>query len=418
MVRNRLAAALSGTALLAAGCGSASSVHPQAAQTLPASAPSPQAQSSRAQSAGSQPAGVTCAGGASAAGSQARVPALDAVQFVSARQGWVAGAGQVLATTDGGQTWTRQYSGPAQLDQVDFVDTRNGWAVGLTSLLRTTDGGATWTAAQDPCGSIRSVHFVTPAVGYAVEGGSQLVTDGGLPAPAVGGQLLTTTDGGQHWLAAAGAPAQVQTACFTSAATGYLGTPGKIWRTSDGGGHWTLAFAEPAAAGGGGRQGTPDTTVLECAKASPAAGAAWVLFRGSGAALGHAPYLAYAIPQASPARALFEEAYIESAVRPQVHAPDGPGSYPGPFSVVSQDTAVFAGFDPAAGYGAVPLMAVTAAGLTRAGNVSGISQAYGIAFVSDTQGWAVGKNMRTGEYAVEATADAGRTWTRQYQARA
>jgi len=408
-----MVAVLSGTAaLLAAGCGSASSVQPQAAATLPASS------SAGAQSTGAQSAGVQCAGGASAAGSQVQVPALDAVQFVSARQGWVVGAGHVLATTDGGQTWTRQYSGPAQLDQVDFTDARHGWAVGLTSLLRTTDGGATWTAAQDPCGSIRSVHFVTPDLGYAVAGGSQLLLDSGLPAPAVGGQLLTTTDGGQHWLAAAGAPAQVQTACFTSATSGYVGTPGKIWRTSDSGKHWTLAFAEPAASGAG-RQGMADTAVLECAGSGAAgATAAWVLFRGSGAALGHTPYLAYAIQHARPARALFEEAYIESAVRPQVHAPDGPGSYPGPFSVVSQDTAVFAGFDPAVGYGAAPLMAVTAAGLTRAGNVSGISQAYGIAFVSDTQGWAVGKNMRTGEYAVEATTDAGRTWTRQYQARA
>jgi photosystem II stability/assembly factor-like uncharacterized protein len=343
------------------------------------------------------------------------------VQFVSARQGWVVGAGHVLATTDGGQTWAQQYSGPAQLDQVDFVDARNGWAVGLTSLLRTTDGGATWAAAQDPCQSIRSVHFVTPDLGYAVAGGSRLLLDSGLPAPATGGQLLTTTDGGQHWLTVAGAPAQVQTACFTTATTGYVGTPGEIWGTSDGGGHWTLAFAEPAAAAGAGHQGTPDTTVLQCAGSGAAgaagAAAAWVLFRGSGAALGHAPYLAYAISRARPARALFEEAYIESAVRPQVHAPDGPGSYPGPFSVVSQDSAVFAGFDPAAGYGAVPLMAVTAAGLTRAGDVAGISQAYGIAFVSDTRGWAVGENMRTGEYAVEATTDAGRTWSRQYQAR-
>jgi photosystem II stability/assembly factor-like uncharacterized protein len=385
-------------ALLAAGCGTASSVQPQAAASLPASSS----------------AAVQCTDAASAPGSPAQVPALDAIAFVSARQGWAAGAGRILATSDGGQTWTKQYSGPAQVDQVDFTDAQHGWAVGLTSVLRTTDGGATWTAAQDPCGSIRSVHFVTPDTGYAVQGGSQLVTAGGLPAPAVGGQLLATTDGGQHWLAVAGAPAQVQTACFTGT-SGYLGTPGKVWRTSDGGRHWTLAFAEPAASRAD-HQAAPDTTVLECAgNGAAGGGAAWVLFLGPGAALGHAPYLAYAIKDSGQARALFEEAYIESAARPQVHAPDGPGSYPGPFSAVSQDTAVFAGFDPAAGYGAVPIVAVTAAGLTSQGNVTGISQAYDIAFVSDTQGWVVGKNLQTGEYAIQATANAGHTWTRQYQ---
>ncbi len=334
------------------------------------------------------------------------------MQFVSGTQGWVAGAGRILATTDGGQNWTRQYAGPASFDQVDFVDARHGWAVGVTGLLRTANGGAAWTAAADPCGSIRSVHFVTPDRGYAIAGGSRIRIDGGLPAPAIGGELMATTDGGQHWAAMAGAPAQAQTACFTSAASGYLGTPGRIWRTLDGGGHWALAFAEPATSAAV-HQGTPDTTVLECAGGS----AAWALFLGSGAALGHAPYLAYAIANARPARALFEEAYIETAARPQVHAPDGPGSYPGPFSAISQADAVFVGFNPAAGYGAAALMTVTGSGISRDGDVSGISQAYGAAFVSAAQGWVIGRNVRTGEYGIEATSDGGRTWTSQYQTR-
>jgi len=395
-----LAAAISGMALLAAGCGTVSSGHGAAALTAPA--PSARASSAAAS--------ASCAGSA-ANSAPLQVPALDAVQFVSARQGWVAGAGHVLATSDGGHTWTTQYSGPDALDQVDFVDAQHGWAAGVASLLRTTNGGATWTVMQDPCGSIRSVHFVTPDVGYAVAGGSQIRTDGGVPAPAVGGQLLTTTDGGQHWTAVSGAPAQVQTACFTSTASGFLGTPGKIWRTSDGGQHWSLAFSEPAASGA--VHPGPDTTVLQCAGNS----AAWVLFLGQGAALGHSPYLAYALQNAHTARPLFEEAYIESAARPQVHAPDGPGSYPGPFSAISPDAAVFVGFDPAVGYGAAAVMTVTGSSLSRQGDVSGISQAYGVAFVSDTQGWVVGENARTGEYSIEATNDGGHTWTREYQVR-
>jgi photosystem II stability/assembly factor-like uncharacterized protein len=402
MTRNKLAAALSVIALLAVGCGTATSGHPAAAPSSPQS------------SSGIAGSGATCAGAAASgvysALTRVSVPALDAVQFVSARQGWAVGAGRVLATTDGGQMWTRQYSGSAALDQVDFIDARHGWAAGTSGLLRTADGGATWTAVGDPCAAIRSVHFVTPDVGYAVAGGSQVRIDGGVPAPVAGGELLATTDGGQKW-AAVPAPAQAQSVCFTSASSGFLGTPGKIWRTSDGGRNWSLAFTEPAASGG--RPGGADTTLLECA----GGGAMWAMFLGSGAALGHAPYLAYASQDARGMRAVFEEAYIESAIRPQVHAPQGPGTYPGPFSAISPDAAAFVGFDPAAGYGAAPLMTVTGGGPRPRGDVSGISQAYGAAFVSPAQGWVVGKNLRSGDYAIEATTDAGHTWTRQYQTR-
>jgi photosystem II stability/assembly factor-like uncharacterized protein len=410
-VQVRLAATLLGTALLAAGaggCGTASSGHPSAA--APASRPSGTGAGSGA---GSGAKCTSAAGGnVNSALRQVPVPALAAVEFVSASQGWAVGAGRVLATTDGGRTWTRQYSGTAALDQVDFVDARHGWAAGTSGLLRTTDGGATWTGVGDPCAAIRSVHFVTPDVGYAVAGGSQVRIDGGLPAPVVGGELLATTDGGQSWAAAPGAPAQAQTVCFTGPSRGFLGTPGKIWQTSDGGRTWSLAFAEPAASGGA-RQGPADTTVLECAGGS----AVWAMFLGSGAALGHAPYLVYSMQDAHTMRALFEEAYIESAIRPQVRAPDGPGTYPGPFSAISADAAAFVGFDPAAGYGAAPLMTVAGGDLHAQGNVSGISQAYGTAFVSTTQGWVVGKNLQSGTCAIVATTDGGHTWTSQYQTR-
>jgi len=413
------ALALLAVAGLAAGCGTtssgqqaagpaSSSVTSPAAATSAVPAPAPAATSS-------QPA-QGCAGPASASlynapGISVAVPTLAAVQFVSARQGWVAGAGRVLATSDGGRTWTTQYAGPAGLYQVDFIDAAHGWAVGASGLLRTANGGATWTALAEACASIRSVHFVTPSLGYAVAGGSQVWISGGVPAAAGGGELLTTTDGGRTWKRVAGAPAQAQTACFSSPASGFVGTPGKVWHTADGGKNWSLAFTEPAAAAGV-RAPAPDTTVLECAGGN----AVWVLFLGYGAALSHAPYLAYATQDARNWHVLFEESYIESGARPEVHAPAGPGTYPGPFSAISPDAAAFVGFSPPVGYGVAPLELVTGSGasLTKAGDVGGISQAYGAAFISTAQGWVVGKNLQTGDYAIEATADGGHTWTRQY----
>ncbi|HEY2316294.1 MAG TPA: YCF48-related protein [Streptosporangiaceae bacterium] len=388
-----LAAAFCAMALLAAGCGSASGPpSPSSATTTP-----------------------TTQCGSHAAGT-ATVPPLAAVEFVSAQQGWVVGADRILATSDGGQAWRTQYRGAAKLDQVDFVDAKHGWAVGTNDLLATTDGGAVWTRLAEPCPVIRSVHFATPSVGYAVAGGSDLRIDGGVPAPVSGGRLLITTDSGRTWQPVSGAPAMAQTVCFGDPADGYLGTPGQIWRSTDGGRRWSRSYAEPARPGYS--QHEPgDTAVVQCAGQS----AAWMLFLGFGAALSHSPYIAFATQDARTWHALFEETYTESAIMPEVHAPAGPGSYPGPFSAISPDSAAFVGSDPSVGLGAAPLEMVTGGGAdsSKQGYVSDVTQAYGVAFVSSSQGWVIGTDQtvagQNANYVIESTADGGRTWTRQYQ---
>ncbi len=54
------------------------------------------------------------------------------------------GQGVILATTDGGLSWQRQWSGDDEINAVTFADTRHGWAVGDGVVLATSDGGATW----------------------------------------------------------------------------------------------------------------------------------------------------------------------------------------------------------------------------------------------------------------------------------
>jgi hypothetical protein len=158
-----------------------------------------------------------------------------------------------------------------------------------------------------------------------------------------------------------------------------------------------------------------DISVLECAGGN----AAWLLFLGSGAALGHVPYLTFATQDARNWRVLFEESYTESAARPQLHAPDGPGSYPGPFSAISPQAAAFVGYTPPIGYGAAPLEMAASGGaqLTKDGNVSGISVPEAVAFISPSQGWIVGQTLPSGDFVIVTTADGGHTWTRQYQTR-
>ncbi len=416
-------AALTGLALAAAGCGTTSGTQ-QATGARSASARAASASAGTHAAAGSpvppSRASASCSAAAApglytAAGGPGQAPGLAAVQFVSARQGWVAGAGRVLATGDGGRTWTSQYTGTAQLDQVDFTDAAHGWAVGTNALLRTTNGGATWTALSEPCGgTIDSVHFVSLSLGYAIADGTQVWMTGGVPAAVNGGMLLTTTNGGSDWTRVASAPGQAQTACFSSPDNGFLGTPGKIWHTTDGGKSWSLSFAEPAPSGAA-HPSAPDISVLQCAGGN----AAWVLFLGSGAALGHVPYLTFATQDARNWRVLFEESYTESAARPQLHAPDGPGSYPGPFSAISPQEAAFVGYTPPLGYGAAPLEMAASGGakLTKDGNVSGISVPEAVAFISSSQGWIVGQALPSGDFVIVATADGGHTWTRQYQAR-
>jgi photosystem II stability/assembly factor-like uncharacterized protein len=82
-------------------------------------------------------------------GLQQRLKAMD---FVSAKVGWVVGAaGAVYLTVDGGANWSYQrVPTDGALAAVDFVDTRHGWVSTAAdwgqrnSLFRTTDGGATW----------------------------------------------------------------------------------------------------------------------------------------------------------------------------------------------------------------------------------------------------------------------------------
>jgi photosystem II stability/assembly factor-like uncharacterized protein len=389
-----------GTATAAAGSGSTPT---SAASPGPAASGSSCGQGQPAQAAQS---GTTSGGSA---------PALAAIQFTDADHGWVAGAGRIMATTDGGSTWSRQYDGPAALDQVDFLDADHGWAAGAGTLLRTVNGGATWTTLTEPCqGELSSIHFVSPALGYAVAAKTVASTTslpaGGPYTLSAGGTLMRTTDGGATWSPVAGTPANPQSACFASQDDGYLGTPGSIWRTTDGGQHWTLALAEPKATGN--PDAPADTPDIECAGPS----GLWALFLGQGAATGHAPYLAYASENGQSWHGVLEEQFTESALRPSLKLPEGPGSYPGPISAIDPGQAVFVGYTPPLGYGAAPVMLASdnGAALTKEGDVATINEPMAAAFLSPDQGWVVGENLHTNAFDVEATSDAGRTWTTQY----
>jgi photosystem II stability/assembly factor-like uncharacterized protein len=139
---------------------------------------------------------------------------LNAVSFTDASHGWaVGGAAVIVATTDGGDTWTAQSSGvfDGWLNGVSFADASNGWAVGVdygdgvdydpgvALILATTDGGATWTAQSSGIshGWLYSVSCTDASHVWAVgeDGGEGGDYDPGAAA------ILATTDGGATWTA-------------------------------------------------------------------------------------------------------------------------------------------------------------------------------------------------------------------------
>ncbi len=348
-------------------------------------------------------------------------PKLNAVQFVSASEGWVVGSDRILHTADGGRRWVAQYltRRKAGLATVDFTDARHGWVVGATTVLATTDGGASWHALAEPCEPVRAVHFLSPADGVAVAGGSLPY----LGTPTGGGVLLGTTDGGQHWRRLP-TPPDVQTACFSDARRGWLGADGNIYGTTNGGRTWTLAVRGPGPAGGGPRVAHA-TAEVQCA----GSGAAWAQLVGPGVGMSHQQQVGYHT-FGSTWRPIFAEHYFSHpGVRVRAEAP---GVYAGPFSAISPAQAVFIGLCAPCSAPATPRLQGTApmdiatdggAVLLRRGVIARLAEANGAAFVTADDGWVVGTQTRyplSGQgrertvSRIMHTTDGGRSWQVQY----
>lgn len=80
-------------------------------------------------------------------------PLLTAVKFVDAKDGWAVGHDSViLATHDGGESWTQQFSAPSEqrpLMDVVFLSRETGIAVGAYgAYYETADGGRSWNARK------------------------------------------------------------------------------------------------------------------------------------------------------------------------------------------------------------------------------------------------------------------------------
>lgn len=115
--------------------------------------------------------------------------------FVDDLRGWAVGdGGVILATVNGGVSWTAQVSGTSlNLRQVEFVSPLVGWVVGTNGeMLRTADGGASWQRFSLG----RNDTVETLGVGDANTAWVSVF----------GGQAFVTTNGGQLWRIIPAAP--------------------------------------------------------------------------------------------------------------------------------------------------------------------------------------------------------------------
>src|SRR6185369_6397080 len=117
------------------------------------------------------------------------------VQFLDSERGWAVGEGGfIIATEDGGRSWSRRSSPVFEdLSSVRFADASHGWAVANQSarMIGTTDGGRTWSLLPPfaPLSSVQQLWVV---------GGSTLVASGPLPGMSAY-QTIISQDGGASW---------------------------------------------------------------------------------------------------------------------------------------------------------------------------------------------------------------------------
>ncbi|MBN1447780.1 MAG: choice-of-anchor D domain-containing protein [Bacteroidetes bacterium] len=137
--------------------------------------------------------------------------------------------GQVMLSTDAGQTWSTQtLSAAGQIEEVVFVDGQNGWLAGAHgTVARTSDAGVTWIERD-------------PGVTHDFNGISALSADEAWIA-GNGGVIFHTSDGGATWTEQTTPIAtHLQSIEFLNAKDGWAGGQLHLLRTSDGGVTWNM----------------------------------------------------------------------------------------------------------------------------------------------------------------------------------
>ena len=294
--------------------------------------------------------------------------------------GWVGGDGIILATSDGGKTWQRQYSGPARVIAFSFAGNADGWALTEGGLLHTGNGGSLWETVGLPGKPFRSVSLVDPRTGWGSDGE----------------QVYATADGGAAWVATA-APGRVDALCFVNHQRGWLAGGSQVWRSSDGGKSWQPSFTAPVT-------GENWRGALACRDDGT-----WLLLTAPGMTSQQPHALFRSFDSGRHWTAVAKAGYFSSAypTLPDLPAID---AYVDAF-MARGGAAFFLGNCPACG---VPLSLVQTLDGGRSWEhlkIPGLTGAGGIAAIGD-QVWVAGQSQERG--LLLNSGDRGHTWRRAY----
>jgi photosystem II stability/assembly factor-like uncharacterized protein len=188
-------------------------------------------------------------------------PLLTAVDFVDATHGWAVGHDAViLATADGGDTWTRQFSAPSEqrpLLGVAFLDREHGIAVGAYgAYYETSDAGRSW-AARKIIPEDRHFNAILRIDRPEAKAARRLLIVG------EAGTLLVSTNDGADWKRV---PSPYKGSLFggvvaSDGSVVVFGLRGRIYRSTDAGETWTqVDNASSATLMGGAR--LPDGAIV------------------------------------------------------------------------------------------------------------------------------------------------------------
>jgi photosystem II stability/assembly factor-like uncharacterized protein len=317
------------------------------------------------------------------------------LQMVGPAKGFAVGKGTILVTDDG-HIWGPRYSGGAAFLSVDAVDAMHAWAVGDRALYATVDGGKRWAGVGSPDDGtvLRQVHFIDEHFGWGV---------------GRNGKLYRSGDGGHTW-GELMPPCGAEATCFTAQDDGWVAAGNRVAHSTSGGDSWTSVFAAPGDSDVNGWH----PQALQCAKG----GVVWALFTGDNAAASHSPYVIYRGTADGRWTAVMKEGMTAPK---EIQARREGGSYPGPISALTTDSAAFVLFTPPVSPNPVSVVIGAGGGTTFGPDrpIPPLSSPTAASFLSATAGWVLGTRMPppAGGPSVDtilATADGGQTWQEQF----
>ncbi|HMQ69476.1 MAG TPA: YCF48-related protein [Ignavibacteria bacterium] len=158
---------------------------------------------------------------------------LSEILFVNNNTGYAVcgySGGDILKTTDAGETWISQIEGyHTPMYGISFTDSETGYIAGSIDIQKTTNGGTNWINVYSSTTNeiFTDIVFTDPNTGYVA--GSY-------------GKLLKTTNAGQTWSTGVISTngSMITSLCFVNENTGYAaGDFGEIAKTTNAGQTWT-----------------------------------------------------------------------------------------------------------------------------------------------------------------------------------